>query len=133
MNSELFCTLFILQFVGHKVADYLFQGEKDAIYKSKVFKHLFRHCLMYSAIVTLFVSFLYPRAALLVFSVTMLEHLIIDSRTPVVGWKTFFEKKIMRNKDFDINKLPFFVIIEIDQTFHLLRIFLLSLFIAHYS
>jgi hypothetical protein len=132
MNLELFCTLFILQFVGHKVGDYLFQGEKDSIYKSKDFKHLFRHCLMYSIIVTLFVVFFYPRVALLVFSITMLEHLIIDSRTPVVGWKTFFEKKIMRNKNFDINNLPFFVLVEIDQTFHLIRILLLSLFIAHY-
>lgn len=132
MNLELFCTLFILQFVGHRVGDYLFQGEKDANFKSKDFKRLFRHCLMYSITVTIFVSFFFPRLALLVFSVTMLEHIIIDSRTPVEDWQTFFEKKIMRNKDFDINKLPFFVLIEIDQTFHLLRIFLLSLFISTY-
>lgn len=132
MNLALFSALFIIQFVGHRIGDYLIQGNTDSMRKGKSFKHRLRHCLMYSTAIGLLVlTVVAPLYALIIWAVTLIEHLIVDSRKPVVGWKNFFERKIMRDKYFDTDNLPFFVLIEIDQTFHIVRIFIISLVLAY--
>lgn len=127
-----FVTAFILQFVGHRVGDYLFQTNTQAQKKATDLVYRIRHCLLYSLIVGAFMLFAFEwQVAVIVFALTFLEHIWIDSRKPVIGWKNFFEKKLAGNKDFNIDDLPFFVVIDIDQSIHILRIFIISLLIGY--
>lgn len=132
MNLLLFCTAFILQFVGHRLGDYFFQTNSQAIHKAKNSLYRIRHCIVYSLIVAgmLLIGFNW-QIVLIVFGLTFLEHLWIDSRTPVIKWKTFLDRKLAGNKDFNVDELPFFVLIEIDQTIHITRIFIISLLIGY--
>lgn len=128
----IFVTAFILQFVGHHIGDYLLQTNTQAKKKSSDLLSLLTHCLIYSATISLvFLTFFSPATSLVVFAITLIEHSIVDSRRPVVGWKLFLERKIAGDKDFTIGDLPFFVLINIDQTFHLVRIFVISLLVAY--
>lgn len=132
MNLLLFCTAFILQSMGHKVGDYLIQTHSQALNKSKNFVFRLRHCIMYSFSVSLIMLFAFDiKVVMLVFFVTLLEHLWIDSRKPVIAWKTLLEKRIAKNQDFNVDELPFFVVIEIDQTIHYLRLFTIALLIGY--
>jgi hypothetical protein len=132
MSLMVFCTLFIFQYVGHRIGDYLIQSNADAINKSKSFAHRFRHCAFYSVTIFLLLLIIIDlKTAFWIWVVTLIEHMIIDSRKPIVWWKTFFERKIMGNKNFNIEELPFFVMIDIDQTVHIIRIFIISLVVAH--
>lgn len=132
MNLSLFCTAFILQSMGHKVGDYLIQTHSQALKKSKNFVFRLRHCIMYSLSVSLMMLFAFDiKVVMFVFVVTLLEHLWIDSRKPVIAWKTFLEKRIAKNEDFNVDELPFFVVIEIDQTIHYLRLFSIALLVGY--
>ncbi|MFE1631304.1 DUF3307 domain-containing protein [Brevibacillus reuszeri] len=131
MDFTVFCTAFILQFVGHRVGDYLFQTDWQAQNKSKDVTARLQHVMVYSLVIggMMLIGFKW-QAAVVVFALTFLEHMWIDSRKPVIAWKTFLEKRISGNRGFEISQMPFFVLIEIDQTIHYLRIFLLSLMLA---
>lgn len=132
MNLLLLCTAFILQFVGHRMGDYLFQTDWQAQNKTKNAVARLRHCLIYSLTIALLMLVAFDlRIATFVFVVTILEHFWIDSRKPIVAWKTFLERKICKQDTFNIENVPFFVVIEIDQTVHYLRILLISLLIAN--
>jgi len=132
MDSTLFCTAFILQFVGHRIGDYLLQTNLQALNKANNIKYRFRHCLVYSISILVVVLFGFDWVtSLSIFGLTFLEHIWIDSRTPVVKWKLFIERIIAGNKDYKIEDLPFFVLIEVDQTIHILRIFVISLLIGY--
>lgn len=132
MDLLLFCTVFILQFVGHRVGDYVFQTDWQAQNKAKNIEARGMHCAVYATVIALI---LYPTigltAAIIVQLLTFMEHIWIDSRKPVIAWKTFLEERIAGRTDFDINQLPFFVLIEIDQTFHYVRILLISILIGY--
>ena len=128
-----FLILFVLQFVGHHVGDYLFQSHYHATKKSTDWVALISHSFIYSLVVSTFVAISFAwYVALVVLVLTFIEHVIVDSRKPVIWWKTFSEKHIFGNKDFDIKELPLFVIISIDQTFHLVRILILSFAISYW-
>lgn len=132
MNLLLFCTAFILQSMGHKVGDYLIQTHSQALNKAKSFSFRLRHCIMYSLSVSLMMLFAFDITVVsIVLIVTLLEHMWIDSRKPVIAWKTFLEKRIAKNKDFNVDELPFFVVIEIDQAIHYLRLFVIALLIGY--
>lgn len=131
-NLPLFASLFILQFVGHRVGDYLFQTDFQAQNKTKAFWPLFRHCFVYALTVALFsLIVLPPYYALIVFAITIIEHLVVDTRIPVMDWKIFLEKYLARRKDFLFSNLPTFVVIEIDQTIHMLRMLIISIIFCH--
>lgn len=132
MNLLLFCTAFILQSMGHKVGDYLIQTHSQALNKSKKISFRLRHCIMYSLSVSLMMLFAFDIMVVsIVLIFTLLEHMWIDSRKPVIAWKTFLEKRIAKNKEFNVDELPFFVVIEIDQTVHYLRLFIIALLIGY--
>lgn len=134
MDWTLFSSLFILQFVGHRLGDYFLQTSRQAENKSKNAKALMDHCITYSIMITILVMLVLPyKWAIVVFFLTFIEHMIVDSRIPVVWWKNFLEKTITGNKNFNIKDLPFFVIIEIDQTFHIVRMFLIALLIGYFN
>lgn len=133
MDMLFFCTIFIFQLVGHLVGDWLFQSNEDSVNKAKSKNHLIRHCLMYSWVIMLFIAFIAPVEVMIAIAVlTFIEHFIIDTRKPIVGYKTLFERKFIGDKTFDIAKLPVFVIIGMDQSVHILRIFILSVLAAFY-
>lgn len=132
MNLTLFCTAFILQYVGHRIGDYGLQTNTQSIKKPHDPYARLLHSMVYSLVIGLLMLIAFDwTTAFFVFGLTVAEHMIIDSRKPVVDWKNFVEKRLARNKDFNIDDLPFFVIIEIDQTFHIVRIFIISLLIGN--
>jgi len=132
ISHVVFCTLFITQFVGHRIGDYLLQTNTQALKKTTDEDALIRHCLVYSITIALLVLAMFNwKYALVVLFLTLAEHLFIDTRKPVIWWKMLIEKHIARNKNFKIEDLPFFVMIEVDQSIHLVRIFLISLILAH--
>lgn len=131
MDLSLFCTAFIIQFVGHQLGDYGLQTNFQAINKAENSNTRLRHSLVYSAIISLLLLVAFSwTTAIVVFILTVLEHMIVDSRKPVIAWKIFFERKIAGNKRFNIEDLPFFVLVAIDQAFHITRIFIISLLIG---
>lgn len=133
MDMLFFCTIFIFQLVGHLVGDWLFQSNTDSINKTTSKIHLLRHCLMYSWTIMLFIAFIAPVEVMVAVTIlTFIEHFIIDTRKPIVWYKTFFERKFMHEREFDIKNLPVFVIIGMDQSVHILRIFILSVLTAFY-
>lgn len=131
MDLAVFSTAFILQFVGHRIGDYLLQTDYQAQNKAKSVTVRIRHCTIYSLAISLLVAVVFGiETAAIVYLLTKVEHLFIDSRWPVVGYKKLLEK-VAGNKGFDIDKMPFFVLIEIDQSIHYLRCFVIALLIAY--
>lgn len=131
MDTLLFCTAFILQFVGHRVGDYIFQTDWQAQNKAKDRFARWKHCMAYSLTIAGMMLFAFEwRIAVIVFGLTFLEHFFIDARWPVVGFKKTLEKAV-GNKSFDIEKMPFFVLIEIDQSIHYVRCFIIALLIGY--
>lgn len=132
MDLLLFTSAFILQFIGHRLGDYFFQTNHQAVHKAKDAIARNRHCLVYSVVVAASTLFIVRwEIAVVIFALTYIEHLWVDSRKPVIAFKEFLERKIAGTKDFKAEDLPFFVLIEIDQTFHYIRIFLISLLISY--
>ncbi len=132
LDLTLFAALFIFQFVGHKIGDYILQTDHQAQFKTKDDVYRMRHSLVYAATIALLLFPLLGHLAAIVtiFVLTVAEHMLIDDRRFVRWLKTFVETNLAGRKDFDIEKVPTFVIIEIDQTIHLIRIFLISLIFA---
>lgn len=132
IDFGLFATLFIAQFVGHRIGDFMFQTDMQARNKSTDPLYLAKHSVVYSFCVILPVMvFVHDfHTLLLLFVLTFAEHLAVDDRTFVIWWKNFLETKIARRKDFNIDDVPSFVIIEMDQTIHYTRIFILSAFVS---
>lgn len=132
MSLAIFSAAFIIQLVGHRIGDYLFQTDWQAQNKAKNKEARARHVLVYSLTISLLMLVTFtPAVAIFVFAITFLEHFWIDSRKPIIAWKTFLETKIARQKGFDISAMPFFVLIEIDQTVHYLRILIISILIGY--
>jgi hypothetical protein len=130
----IFCTAFILQFVGHRIGDYFLQTHWQSLNKTSSKLARLKHCLVYSVTIALLILLAFDiKIFLLVFFITIAEHFWIDTRKPIVAWKSFLEKKIAKQKDFKTEDLPFFVLIEIDQTVHIMRIFLISILLAYIS
>lgn len=131
MDLLLFCTAFILQFVGHRVGDYLFQTDWQAQNKAKDFNARSRHVYVYSLTISLFILTSFGwMTSLAVFLITAIEHIFIDSRKPVVFYKKTIEK-IVGNKGFKVEDMPFFVLIEIDQSIHYVRCFVIAALIGY--
>ncbi|MET3505437.1 DUF3307 domain-containing protein [Halalkalibacter oceani] len=131
MDLLLFAIAFIVMFVGHRIGDYLLQTDWQAQNKAINTYARLKHVIVYSLTISLLlIPFFSWYTALIVFLLTMIEHFIIDSRKPIVWWKTFLETKVAKQKDFNIKSLPFFVMIEIDQTVHYIRIFIIAVLIG---
>ncbi|WP_437261211.1 DUF3307 domain-containing protein [Bacillus thuringiensis] len=133
MNLALFSAVFIIQFVGHRIGDYLLQTDVQAQNKATNAWARFKHCFVYSFTIAALVGLILQSFELyiIVFLITIIEHMIIDTRKPVLWFKRILETKIARNKNYSPDKLPFFVLIEIDQTIHYTRILVISLLIGY--
>lgn len=117
INSQLFISLF----VAHNIADYLFQTDNQAKKKNKgVFNlELLVHCLIYTFIVAIIPFLVLGYFSWNAFFIIFISHLIIDNRTFVIWWSKNI-KIIDKPKDSS-------VISKVDQTFHIIILFIISL------
>lgn len=113
--------LFIVLYVGHKIADYLLQSERQALLKTHSWKALLTHCVIYTLVLTitgyLFVGYFSWIATFIIF----LSHIIIDRRTVLIWWAENI-KKITNTKNESVKAS----MMELDQAFHYIIIFLVS-------
>jgi len=132
LDYVVFCTAFILQFVGHRIGDFFLQTYWQAMYKSTNRWARSKHCFVYSLTISALLLFAFDwKVCLAVFALTFAEHYWIDSGKPVAWWLTFQERVLARNAQYELKQTPAFVVIEYDQTVHYVRIFLLSLLIGY--
>lgn len=95
MNLTLFTAAFIIQLVGHRIGDYLFQTDWQAQNKTKDWWARWKHCVVYSLTISLMMLMLVNwKVAVVIYGITFLEHYWIDSRKPIVWWKTLLETKL---------------------------------------
>lgn len=118
MNVELFIVLYIF----HKIADYLFQTDGQARLKSENWGYLIRHCAIYTATVLgsayLFLGYFSWGAIFLVF----FSHLVIDKRDFLYWWAMYV--KGIKQPDHPSTGN---VMLELDQAFHYVVLFIVSL------
>ena len=112
---------FIVAFVAHLVADFLFQTDKQATEKSDNIKPLLIHSVVYSIIVSVSLFVILNYYSFNTFIVLLISHVILDNRSFINFWC-----KYVKWVPTPIN-LNSFVLSNIDQTFHILVLFLLSL------
>lgn len=113
--------LFIVLYIGHKIGDYLFQTDFQAINKSKQYGPLLMHSFIYSFCVLglafLITGFFSWLAIIVVFA----SHVAIDKKTLVTEWA----RKIKRMKDPHGEEAKT-AIFELDQAFHYIVLFFIS-------
>lgn len=113
--------LFIVLYIGHKIADYLLQTDYQAINKVNSWKALFIHCFIYTTVLMImgyiFVGYFSWAAIFIIF----VSHIIIDRRVVITWWAINIKK--MSNTDNDAAKPT---MIELDQAFHYIIIFIVS-------
>lgn len=114
--------LFIVLYIAHKIGDYLFQTDKQAIHKSSNIGPLIAHCLVYTTIVLgaawFFIGFFRWAAVILLF----FSHLVLDKRTFEVLWA----KVVKRIKDPNAPEHRI-TMMELDQAFHYVILFIICL------
>ncbi|MFS0882205.1 DUF3307 domain-containing protein [Metabacillus niabensis] len=111
--------LFIVLYIGHKIADYILQTDHQAVNKSNSWKALFIHCFIYTVVLTImgyfFVGFVSWAAIFIIF----ISHVIIDRRVLITWWAKNIKK--MSNTESE-SVQP--TMIELDQAFHYIIIFI---------
>lgn len=121
-HLEVNVTLFILFYIGHKIADYLLQTDYQAVNKSKDWSALIIHCLVYTFTLNLMafviIGYFSWTAILLIF----ITHLIIDKGT-FLRWWSLRIKKIADLSTPGAQR----TMLELDQSFHYVVIFIVSL------
>jgi hypothetical protein len=129
--------LFILLYLGHYVADFIFQDTTESMRKITHSSIRFKHSLKYGTITLLpvlcFVAFTFPGSPclavvmLISWLALLITHYFIDDRR-LVMW---IVRNIKKDKGaVDSLQTPVFVIIEIDQILHKLVLFIVTIFIA---
>ena len=107
--------------VAHFVADYLFQTDKQAIEKADNSNYLIKHSIIYSCIVNGFLFLVLNYLSVSTFCILLISHMVLDNRKFIVFWCKFIKRVKC------IEKLDRLVLSNVDQTFHILVVFLLSL------
>lgn len=122
-SLELNTKLFIILYIGHKIGDYLFQTDKQAVNKTKEWGPLISHCFWYTLIVIgmayLFADYFKWSAVIVIF----ISHMIIDHGL----FLNFWAKKVKGITDPTTSNVKT-AMFELDQSFHYFVIFLLSLY-----
>lgn len=132
MNFIIFCTAFIIQFVGHRIGDFFLQTLSQALNKTSSGWARAKHCFVYSLTISLLMLIAFDwKVSVIIFVLTFVEHYVIDTGKFVSWWLKFQELVLARNKTYKLEQTPFFVVIEYDQTVHFVRIFVLSLLLGY--
>lgn len=118
LNVELFIVLYIF----HKIADYLFQTDGQARFKSEDCGYLIRHCVVYTVTVLggayLFLGYFNWAAFFLVF----FSHLVIDKRDFLIWWAKHVKGIEQPDHPSTSN-----VMLELDQALHYIILFIICL------
>lgn len=121
-DIELNIKLFIVLYIAHKIADYLFQTDFQAINKAKSWNALVTHCSIYTIILTtmayIFAGYFDWRASFII----LVSHIIIDKKVFLNWWAVNVKK--MSNIEGEDKKSIF---LELDQAFHYIIIFIICL------
>lgn len=113
--------LFIVLYIGHKIADYLFQTDYQAVNKTKEWTPLLTHCLIYTVTVLGLVFITLGFFNWLAVIILFVSHVFIDRRNFIVWWAKKV-KKIENTEGANV-KLALF---ELDQAFHYIILFFIS-------
>lgn len=114
--------LFIVLYVGHLIADYLFQTEAESINKANQFPFLLRHSIIYTGVVSLSLYLILNLISYKIIFVLFLSHLLLDHRYFIYKWCLL----IKRMADPSDSKNSW-VIAQIDQTFHIIVLLILAI------
>ncbi|WP_269919424.1 DUF3307 domain-containing protein [Caldifermentibacillus hisashii] len=113
--------LFIILYIGHKIADYLLQTDRQAVKKTTSWKALLSHSFIYTLVLTamgyIFAGYFSWIAIFIIF----VSHVIIDRRIILIWWAKNVKK--MTNTE---NESVQPTMMELDQAFHYIIIFLVS-------
>jgi len=120
-NLTLNTSLFIVLYVGHKIADYLFQTDYQASNKQSNWGALLLHCLTYTLILSLLafvtIGFFNWTTVFILF----ISHVLIDKRAILIWWARNIKKMEDTN-----NQASQTALMELDQAFHYIIIFMIS-------
>ncbi|OFD71173.1 MULTISPECIES: DUF3307 domain-containing protein [Bacillus cereus group] len=121
VHLELNVSLFIVLYIGHKIGDYLFQTDYQAVNKKDNWLALISHCFIYTLAVSImayvFVGFFNWTAIFILF----ISHIIIDRKIFLNWWA----KNIKRIRDTEEPTVQP-GLIELDQAFHYIILFIIS-------
>lgn len=112
--------LFIVLYIGHKIADYLFQTDNQAKLKGSDYVVLFVHSFLYTVIVlglAYFVTGYFNWSSIILL---FISHMFIDSRKLIKWWTSNIKKIPPENVDEHL-------LLELDQAFHYLILFVISI------
>jgi hypothetical protein len=113
--------VFIVLYIGHKIADYLFQTDNQALNKSKRWSPLLAHCFIYTLTLTLLAYFITGFLSWLAIVVIFTSHLVLDKGDFLKYWA----KKVKRINNPEDSKVKL-AMFELDQAFHYVIIFFVS-------
>ena len=117
-NLTFDASLFIVLYIGHKIGDYIFQTEYQALNKSKLIGPLFRHSIVYTICVLGLAFIVIGFFSWLALIIVFVSHLILDRRTFLITWGR--KIKGMNSPSNDSSKIA---LMELDQAFHYLVLF----------
>lgn len=113
--------LFIVLYIGHKIADYLFQTDRQAVKKVSSWTALLQHSFIYTLVLTIMGYFFAGYFSWIAIFIIFVSHVIIDRRSILIWWAINVKK--MTNTE---NQSVQSTLMELDQTFHYVIIFLIS-------
>ncbi len=124
-NISLNVNLFIVLFVSHLIADYLFQTDRQAIEKQKEYISLIKHSCIYTISIIVITYIILGVFSWNLTLFLLLSHTIIDKGF-LINWWLKYVKLIKNPEKEEYNELR----TKIDQVFHIIILFLISLYIG---
>jgi len=114
---------FLILFVFHNIADYLFQTSFEAFNKASNWWALIKHSFVYALTLTASLFLIKPLTLSLipVFVTLFASHIVLDKRTFVYWWCRTIKK-------IDDPTNVGWLTVEVDQTFHIIIILIISFF-----
>jgi Protein of unknown function (DUF3307) len=113
--------VFIILYIAHKIADYLFQTDNQALNKTKKWTPLLTHCAIYTIILTLLPYLITGFISWLAIVVIFTSHVVIDNGE----FLKFWARKVKRMDDPEAPNVKL-AMFELDQAFHYIIIFFVS-------
>lgn len=107
-------TPFAYLFVAHLIGDYLLQTNWMASYKTTKLSALLAHCTVYTLSMVVVAYFTFGALPLWAIAIIFFAHVFFDKRTFTVWWV----ENIMRTD----SKQFGWLVIAVDQTFHIITI-----------
>lgn len=107
-------TPFAYLFVAHLIGDYLFQTNWMAANKTKDWRALLVHSVVYTAILSIVAYLTFGGLSIWGIMILLITHIILDQRSFTIWWVETIMKT--NSKQFG------WLVIMVDQTFHIITI-----------